>query len=287
MNTTTAQGVGLGLKPQHFDEALACTAPGLWWEVHAENYMVDGGPRLAWLLAMRERFALSIHGVGLSLTGPAPLDLEHLARFKRLVDTVQPALVSEHLAWCFDGETYFPDLFESARTSALINHVAPRIAHVQDVLGRTLAIENPTLYRQDLQHELSEVAFWTALCERTGCQILLDVNNAVISAHNAGQADQVAIDWMCALPSHLIAEIHLAGHDPDPHWGASMWIDSHAAPVCERVWAAYALVMRRHGPVPTLIERDHAVPSLTVLLAEREHALRFCHANACEVQHAL
>lgn len=269
---------GLGLKPQHYDEALHCTAEGLWWEVHPENYLADGGPRLAWLQAIRARHPVSLHGVSLSLATDAPPDAAHLQRLAALVQRIEPALVSEHLAWSAWRGRYHPDLLPFPRTHEALERIASNIARTQDVLQRPIAIENPTHYLHIDGHDWAETDFLAELVRRTGCSLLLDVNNVYISAHNLGT---LATDYLDAFPVQAIAEIHLAGHHADPQLGDALLIDSHDAPVADAVWALYEHLIARTGPRPTLIERDDQLPSLAELLAERERA----HAllNACEV----
>jgi uncharacterized protein (UPF0276 family) len=263
----TTLTAGLSLKPQHFDDALQCDAPGLWWEVHPENYLADGGPRLAWLQAIRAHQPVSLHGVSLSLAADAPPDREHLRRLKALVQRIEPVLVSEHLAWSAWRGTYHPDLLPFPRTHEALARVADNIGRTQDALGRTIAIENPTHYLPLPGHDWSEPDFLTELVRRTGCSLLLDVNNLYLSAHNLGEATDLH-----AYPLHAVAEIHLAGHHADPALGATLLIDGHDTPVAEPVWALYQAVLAHTGPCPTLIERDDQLPAFAELLAERQRA---------------
>ena len=262
---------GLGLKPQHYDEALHCTASGLWWEVHPENYLADGGPRLAWLEAIRARHPVSLHGVSLSLAADAPPDAGHLHRLAQLARRIEPALVSEHLAWSAWRGRYHPDLLPFPRTHEALARIAANISATQDALGRTIAIENPTHYLHIDGHDWAETEFLAALVQRTGCALLLDVNNVHVSAHNLGFCAQTYLD---AFPLHAVAEIHLAGHHADPVHGDALLIDSHDAPVAPAVWALYEQVIARTGPVPTLIERDEHLPAFGELMAERDQAHR-------------
>ncbi len=260
---------GVGLKPQHYDAALACPAAGLWFEVHPENYMVDGGPRLAWLEAMRARHPLSLHGVGMSLAADCEPDAMHLARFTALVNRFEPALISEHLAWSYWRGTYYPDLLPVPRTAAMLKRIADNICRVQDTLQRRIAIENPSHYLRIEQHEYDEVEFLAELVNRSGCGLLLDVNNVYVSARNLGFAAENYID---RFPGEAVMEIHLAGHSADPKLGANLLIDSHDAPVAPEVWTLYARLIARIGARPTLIERDESLPDFAELLAERERA---------------
>jgi uncharacterized protein (UPF0276 family) len=258
---------GLGFKPQHFQEALAWPAADLWFEVHAENYMVAGGPRLAMLETLRRDRPLSLHGVGMSLAGAADPDPDHLAALKSLVDRFEPFAVSEHLAWSrLDGRC-FPDLLPVPRTDAVLARLSANIGRVQDALGRPILIENPTHYLDLRGHQWSEASFLSELARRTGCGLLIDVNNVVVGAHNLGFD---AASWLGSIPAHLVGEVHLAGHTLDGE--GTLLIDSHDAAVSEDVWQLFAGFIDRVGPRPTLIERDGNVPPFADLAAERDRA---------------
>lgn len=265
----SAPTAGLGLKPAHYDEALQASADGLWFEVHAENYMVDGGPRLAWLEAIRQDKPLSLHGVGLSLAGDESPDPYHLSRLKRLADRFEPFLISEHLAWSRREGVYYPDLLPIVRTASRLVQVCDNVSRAQDALGRQLLIENPTHYLRLSGHDFGEPEFLVELARRTGCGLLLDINNIHISANNLGVS---AENWLDTVPGAQVGEIHLAGHAQDPDHGAELLIDTHGAPVDEAVWALYRRVLERIGPKPTLIERDEALPSFSELMRERDRA---------------
>ncbi|WP_419319902.1 DUF692 domain-containing protein [Caulobacter sp. ErkDOM-E] len=262
------QTAGLGLKPQHYDDALAATAPGLWFEVHPENYMSAGGPRLSALAAIRQSHPLSLHGVGLSLAADADPDPEHLAALKTLVDRFEPFVVSEHLAWSTHRGVHQPDLLPFPRTRAALTRIAGNIGRMQDALGRRVLVENPSLYLPLTGHDLDETQFLRALVETTGCGLLVDVNNVFVSAHNLGYSAQAYLD---ALPAAAVGEIHLAGHGQD-EGGSGLLIDTHGAPIAESVWTLYLHLIDRIGPRPTLIERDDDVPAFAVLMAERDRA---------------
>jgi len=258
---------GVGFKAEHFAEALAAPAADLWFEVHAENYMVAGGPRLAMLAAVRRDRPLSLHGVGMSLAGAADPDPDHLAALKGLVDRFEPALVSEHLAWSrLDGRC-FPDLLPVPRTNEVLKRLAANISRVQDALGREILIENPTHYLALRDHQWSETSFLCELARRTGCRLLIDVNNVAVGAHNLGYD---AAAWLEAIPAKLVGEIHLAGHTLDGE--GTLLIDSHDAPISDEVWQLYDGFIARVGPTPTLIERDGNLPPFRDLMAERERA---------------
>lgn len=260
---------GLGFKARHLDEALTSNAPGLWFEVHADNYMVDGGPRLAALDALRERHPISLHAVGLSLASVDPPDPEYLRRLAGLTRRIEPVAVSDHLAWqAVDGARH-ADFLPFPRNPAALTHVCANVARVQEALGRELLVENPSLYVDLPGHEMSEAEFLGELVRRTGCGLLLDINNLYVSAGNLGFEAEAAL---AALPTHAVAEIHLAGHGRDADTLSPLLIDTHAAPVAAAVWALYASFIAEAGPRPTLIERDDAVPAFPVLMDERRLA---------------
>jgi len=229
--------------------------------------MVAGGPRLAMLEDLRGRHDISLHGVGMSLAGAAEPDPDHLGALKRLVDRFEPALVSEHLAWSrLDGRC-FPDLLPVPRTNEVLARCAANIGRVQDALGRQILIENPTHYLALRDHSWSETSFLAELARRSGCGLLIDVNNVAVGAHNLGYDPSA---WLYDLPAERIGEIHLAGHSIDAE--GTLLIDSHDAPVSEQVWTLYEELIARIGPRPTLIERDGNVPEFVELMRERDRA---------------
>lgn len=260
---------GLGLKPQHYDAALACRADGLWFEVHPENYFVEGGPRLAWLEALRARHPISLHGVALSLAADAEPDAQHLRRLAALARRIDAALISEHLAWSAWRGNYHPDLLPFPRTTEALARIVDNIGRTQEALGRRIAIENPSHYLRMDQHAWDEIDFLTEIARQSGCGLLLDVNNVFVAAQNLGYSAEHYID---RFPGELVMEIHLAGHTPDPHLGAALLIDSHDAPVAPEVWALYERLVARIGARPTLIERDDNLPDFAALLDERNVA---------------
>ncbi|MGQ0710444.1 MAG: MNIO family bufferin maturase [Rhodoferax sp.] len=261
---------GLGLKPEHFQTILE-SGPDLgFFEIHAENYMVDGGPFHHYLTRIRQRYALSIHGVGLSIGGEAPLDRAHLARLKALIDRYQPQAFSEHLAWSSHGEYFYNDLLPAPYTHATLERVCAHIDETQTALGRTMLLENPATYVEFASSTWAETDFIAEVLRRTGCGLLLDVNNAYVSAVNHGRD---AFAYINALPAASVGEIHLAGYAEDVDGaGAPLLIDSHGAPIAEVVWALYRHTLERVGPMPTLIERDQNIPAFPVLLAEAHRA---------------
>ncbi len=263
---------GVGLKPQHFAAILADPGPVAWLEVHAENYMGAGGRPLAQLRHLAERFAISVHGVGLSIGGAGPLDRDHLDRLRSLCAWLQPASFSEHLAWSTHDGAYLNDLLPLPYTPATLARVADHIDQVQTVLGRRMLLENPSTYLAFTETTLAEVDFLAEIARRTGCGLLLDVNNVQVSAVNQGFDAAAYLD---AFPLHLVGEVHLGGHATDvADKGAPLLIDSHGAEVADPVWALYARVIARGGARPTLIEWDNDVPDWPVLAAEAARAAR-------------
>lgn len=261
---------GLGLKPEHFEAALACAAQGMWFEVHAENYLVAGGPRLRQLEAIRAVHPLSLHGVSLSLAGDARLDAEHLERLSALVRRIEPALVSEHLAWSAWNGIKVPDLLPFPRSGDALRRIAANIDQMQSALGCRVAIENPSHYLRIDGHEWDEIGFLAELVRRTGCGLLLDVNNVYVSSRNLGFD---ACAYLDIFPAESVMEIHLAGHSVDPALGESLLIDSHNAPIAPEVWGLYRHLVERIGARPTLIERDGNVPAFDDLFSECQLAM--------------
>ena len=261
---------GVGLKPQHFRDVLD-TRPDIgFFEVHAENYMVDGGPFHHFLGRIREHYPLSLHGVGLSIGAEGPLDESHLARLAALIVRYEPASFSEHLAWSTHGEMFLNDLLPVPYDRATLQRVCEHVDRVQARLKRRMLLENPSTYVEFAASTMSEAQFLREVLQRTGCGLLLDVNNVHVSCVNHGRDALAFID---ALPLDAVGEIHLAGFARDHDAaGAPLLIDSHGTPVDDAVWALYATVIARLGCVPTLLERDNDVPSLTTLLAEAQRA---------------
>jgi uncharacterized protein (UPF0276 family) len=263
---------GVGYKPQHFNDILESSGPVKWLEIHAENYMCDGGRSLAQLRHLAERFVFSVHGVGLSIGGEGPLDTAHLARLKHLCDWLQPASFSEHLAWSSHDESFLNDLLPLPYTKDTVARVAGHVNQVQDVLGRRMLLENPSSYLAFAGAEMAETDFLREVSRRTGCGLLLDVNNVFVSATNLEFSAEA---YLAEFPVDLIGEVHLGGHsvDADEH-GAPLLIDSHGCEVVDPVWQLYAGLIGRAGPLPTLIEWDNDVPDWPVLVAEAARAAR-------------
>ena len=269
---------GVGFKPAHFRDILTAAQPVGFFEVHAENYMGAGGPPHAHLRALRERYALSIHGVGLSIGSMQPLDRDHLARLKTLCERYQPESFSEHLAWSSHGGVYFNDLLPLPYTPQTLARVAEHVDQVQTALGRTMLLENPSTYVAVADSTMSEVEFIAEVADRTGCGLLLDVNNVFVSATNHGMQ---AWSYLNAFPLDRVREIHLGGYDQETDGaGAPLLIDAHGSPIADAVWALYALVIARTGPLPTLIEWDNDVPDWPTLRAEAAAAEQILAAAA-------
>ena len=266
---------GVGFKAEHADEILGGKASVGWFEIHPENYMVAGGPRLAMLADVCAQYPVSMHGVGLSLGGGDPLDARHLADLKRLVDRFNPAMVSEHIAWSSHEGLYMADLLPTPMTKTSLDHLVAAIDTVQSHIARRILIENPTSYLPLPQNSISELDFIIEAARRSGCGLLIDVNNIYISAHNLGFNAEAFVD---GIPADLVGEVHLAGHERDANDQDSILIDTHSRPVADPVWALFDRLIARIGPKPTLIEWDNDVPSWPVL--QHEAALADTRLNA-------
>ncbi|NVZ66160.1 DUF692 domain-containing protein [Pseudomonas gingeri] len=261
---------GLGLKAEHFQVVLE-TRPDLgFFEVHAENYMVAGGPFHHYLGLIREQYPLSLHGVGLSIGTEGPLDKQHLKRLALLIERYQPQSFSEHLAWSTHGPVFLNDLLPLAYDQATLRRVCEHVDQVQSTLKHPMLLENPATYLQFERSTLDEADFISEIIRRTGCGLLLDVNNVYVSSINH-QRDAWA--YIEALPLHAVGEIHLAGFAEDAdNLGDRLLIDDHGAPIDQAVWALYQQVLAKIGAKPTLIERDNQLPAFAVLLGEAAQA---------------
>ncbi len=267
---SVAGRVGTSLKHEHLQAILADRRRDRFFEVHAENYMGAGGPPHAALTQIRQDHPVSLHGVCMSIGGPQPLDKAHLQRFKALVDRYEPALVSEHLAWSTHGTTYFNDLLPLPYTEATLARVGDHIDQVQEAVGRQLLLENPSTYLIFRESTMSETSFVAELVRRTGCGLLLDINNVFVSAANHGFA---ALDYLADFPLEHVGEIHLAGHTRQADdEGELLLIDSHDCPVADAVWKLFDVVIGQCGPIPTLIEWDSNLPDWAGLKAEADAA---------------
>lgn len=261
---------GVGYKPQHFTEILEQAGPVAWLEIHAENYMGDGGRPIAQLRALTERFPISVHGVGLSIGGEAPLDQDHLDRLRHLVNWLKPASFSEHLAWSTHGSEFLNDLLPLPYTNQTLKRIAGHIDQVQTTLGRRMLLENPSSYLAFDESTWSETDFLRELCRRTDCGLLLDVNNVFVSATNLGTSPQSYID---DYPVERVRELHIGGHGEDAdEKGAPLLIDDHGHPVVDPVWDLLDYTLARSGPKPVLVEWDNDVPDWPVLRDEAARA---------------
>jgi uncharacterized protein len=252
---------GIGLRSPHVRQVRAERPAIAWLEVHSENYFADGGTALRMLDALRADYPLSLHGVGMSLGSADPVDRRHLAKLTRLADLVEPALVSEHLCWSGVGGHHFNDLLPLPYTEEALDHVATRVAQIQDALGRTLLVENVSTYLNFADATIPEWDFVAEVARRSGCALLLDVNNIYVNAMNHGFDAET---YLAAIPADAVAEIHLAGFDAS----GPCLIDTHGAPVAPPVWTLYERAIARFGPQPTLIEWDLDIPPFEVLQRE-------------------
>lgn len=261
---------GVGFKPEHFAAIDTEKQPIGFFEIHAENYMGAGGPPHAQLTRLREDYALSIHGVGLSIGSMQPLDEDHLARLQVLCERYEPESFSEHLAWSSHDGVFLNDLLPLPYTAETLTRVAEHIDRVQTVLRRQMLLENPATYLLFEQSTIPETEFLAALAQRTGCGLLLDVNNVFVAATNHGLDPR---DYLAAFPLGAVREIHLSGHAATvDEAGAPLLIDSHDAPVPDPVWTLYEEVIAKRGPVASLVEWDNDVPDWPVLRREAEAA---------------
>lgn len=260
---------GVGLRGQHYRDVLSTRPAVGWFEVHSENYFGDGGRPLYYLERIRADYPLSIHGVGLSLGSTDPLDATHLLRLKKLVARFAPSFVSEHLSWSSVGGRYLNDLLPLPYTDEALTHIVERIERVQEFLGRQILVENISRYLSYEHATLPEWEFVTEAARRSGCGILLDVNNIYVNAVNHGFDAYAYVD---AIPRELVQEIHLAGFTRNRFADGEIIIDTHNQPVADAVWKLYRHAIGRLGPKPTLIEWDADLPPLATLVAEARKA---------------
>ena len=257
---------GASFKPEHLPSILADRERRRFFEVHAENYMGAGGPPHRSLEIIRREYPVSLHGVCMSIGGPGALDKAHLERFRRLVERYEPALVSEHLAWSTHETAYFNDLLPLPYNAATLGKVCAHIDEVQAAIRRSILLENPSTYLAFRDSTISETDFIRTIAKRTGCGLLLDVNNVFVSATSHGFS---AMDYLSNFPLSHVGEIHLAGHaEQSDDEGQPLLIDSHDAPVADGVWELYEIVLSRVGAIPTLIEWDSNLPEWPILKAE-------------------
>lgn len=261
---------GVSLKPQHFEQAMASRLNGIWFEVHPENYLMQGGPRRRGLRHIAAQRDVSFHGVGASLGGPDLPDAGHLRAIRRLVDEIDPVRISEHAVWSAFGGQYFAELLPLPRTRDVLSNLVAGVDAYQAAMGRSILIENPTNYL-NVHSDMDEADFLLDVSHRTGCGLLLDINNLYLSAHNVGTDPRAYID---ALPPGKVEEFHIAGFDADPQLGDRLLIDSHASAVADPVWSLLGYALSHLGPKPVLIERDANLPEFSVLEQEVLRAQR-------------
>jgi uncharacterized protein (UPF0276 family) len=275
MTRPTIEGFGLGLRVEHYQALTEPMAPALrpqWLEIISENYLVPGGKPLHHLERLRRDYPVVMHGVSMSIGSADALDLAYLRELRALADRIEPGWISDHLCWGGVDHRRLHDLLPLPYTETTLRHLLPRIAQVQDVLGRPLVLENVSSYVRYAEDEMGEAAFIAALLQRSGAELLLDVNNVYVSSRNHGFDARAFID---AMPASRVRQIHLAGHEDL----GDLVIDTHDHPVCDAVWQLYAHTLQRLGPVPTMIERDDDIPPLPVLLQELDRARQL----ACRV----
>ena len=260
---------GIGLRAPHHAEWVRSTPPVGWLEAHSENYFGLDSPAASVLIRLRDHYALSLHGVGLSLGSTDPLDQDHLKKLKRLIDRTEPALVSEHLSWGSVEGRFVNDLLPLPYTKESLQHLIDRVDQTQQALGRSILIENISAYLQFSHSDIAEAQFLTELAQVTGCGLLIDINNLYVNERNHGLEARLFLE---AIPGQIVQELHLAGHSVNRCDDVELVIDTHSTPVCEAVWALYEYAIRRFGATPTLIEWDSDLPSLDVLVAESDKA---------------
>lgn len=278
----SAQSFGLGLRPQHYQSVLTEKPDLDFFEIISENYLIRGGKPLAMLAQIRADYPIVMHGVSLSIGAPEPLDMNYLSRLRSLIEVVEPAWVSDHLCWTGAHGKNLHDLLPLPYTEDSLAHVVSKVQQVQEFLGRPLVLENPSTYLEFNTNTLSEAAFFAALSQQTGCEILLDVNNVYVNSMNHG-IDAKA--YIAALPVQQIKQIHLAGHTDQGDPNCPLIIDTHDHPVADPVWDLYAWVCATLGPVATMIERDDDIPALHVLVAELAQARRIAKTTITAPAH--
>ena len=274
-----AQRAGIGLRPPHYQAILAEAPAVSFLEVHSENFFGDGGQPLKYLARFREDYPISTHGVGLSLGSTDPLNPDHLRKLKRLVDAIDPVLVSEHVCWVGVNGRFLNDLLPLPYTREALAHVVSRVGELQDFLKRPILVENVSSYVEFIDSTIPEWEFVREIASRSGCRILLDVNNIYVNAVNH---DFDALAYLNAIAPDSVGEIHLGGFQD----AGELLIDTHGTPVCDQVWSLYQHAVSRFGQVPTLIEWDTDIPALDVLLAEADKANRILAAHRPELPHA-
>jgi hypothetical protein len=276
---------GIGLRLAHIAEVVATRPPAGWLEIHPENVLAN--PHAAeMLIELSERYPISVHTVGISIGSANGIDRLHVKRIRTLIDTIDPILVSGHLAWSTYRSEYLNDLLPLPYNQETLRLVEAHLREVEDILGRPYLVENPASYVGFNASTMNETEFLSEIVQRTGCQLLCDVSNVVVSAHNMGYDPYQYID---DFPADAIREIHLGGYTPEEDEatpGAELWIDTHAAAIAEQSWDLYAYALRRFGAKPTLIEWDNNIPPLTTLLGEAAYADKIAQEIALETRYA-
>lgn len=268
-DSTIPSRAGVGLRAAHYQDVLACRPATGWFEVHSENYFGNGGRPLFYLEHIRADYPISLHGVGMSLGSTDPLNVSHLRKLKQLIERIDPGLVSDHLSFSSVDGRYVNDLLPLPYTEEALYHVSERVVRAQDVLGRRILVENVSSYLQYSASTIAEPEFLAELARRSGCGILLDVNNVYVSARNHG-FDPLA--FLRAIPRQAVAELHLAGHSINRFDDGELLIDTHSRPVSVEVWSLYCRALERFGRMPTLIEWDAELPPLDILVDEAAKA---------------
>jgi uncharacterized protein len=267
--TPIPAAAGIGLRGPHHTQVLAEKPPIAWLEAHSENFFATDSIAFDALTRIRNHYPLSLHGVGLSLGSAGGLNQRHLSKLGLVIERLEPSMVSEHLCWGAVGDYHLNDLLPLPYTEEALNHIVERIDEVQDYLGRQILIENVSSYLEFKDSSIPEWEFLSETAERSGCGILLDINNIYVSATNHGFS---AEDYLEGIPSSKVGEIHLAGHSSQVFDDQKILVDTHDAPVCDDVWNLFQSALDRLGPRPTLIEWDAKLPSLETLLAEAKKA---------------
>ncbi len=282
--TIPTETVGIGLRYPYYEEVLNTDLKLGWLEVHPENYF-GGGTHRHFLTKARGKYQISLHAVGLSLGSDQPVNEHHLKEFKELIDIFDPFQISDHASWSASGNAHLNDLLPLPYTQETLNRLADNVERTQDYFGRKMLIENPSSYIAYAQNDMSEAAFMNALADKTGCGILLDINNIYVQAHNHGDDAWAYID---AIKTKHVGEMHLAGHIEQEEDGEVILIDTHSRPVKKDVWDLYDHAVKRFGAVPTLIEWDQDFPTLQILVgeADKARAIQSKYSNTDKTRHA-
>ncbi len=268
-NRGIINGVGIGLRHRHFQEIIENKPDIPWFEVHTENFFSSGSPASIYLEKIREDYPISAHCVAMSPGSAGSLDIKHLKKVKDFIERYDPFLVSDHLSWSNAGNIHLPDLLPLAYTEESLNKVVSNVMQIQDFLGRQILIENPSSYLSFVESEIPEAEFFVEIAKKSGCGLLVDINNIYVSCHN----HKLNIDdYLAVVPTELVQEIHLAGYSVHKFEGKDIYIDTHGTNVYPAVWELYKKAMAKFGNIPTLIEWDTDVPEISVLIEEKKKA---------------